>query len=95
MLGQHFPGMPGCTSGPTPIIRFYGVTMEGNSVMCHVHGFVPYFYIPAPVGFKTEDCVTFREVLNKTVLGDLRSNKDNVTQVTIDKIVFVFSSMIV
>ncbi|XP_057299818.1 DNA polymerase delta catalytic subunit-like [Hydractinia symbiolongicarpus] len=83
-VGQHFSGMPGCTTGPTPIIRFYGVTMEGNSVMCHVHGFVPYFYIPAPVGFKTEDCVTFREALNKTVLGDLRSNKDNVTQAVLN-----------
>lgn len=35
-----------------PIIRLYGVTEEGNSVFAHVHGFVPYFYIPCPPNFK-------------------------------------------
>ncbi|KAI8366805.1 DNA polymerase family B-domain-containing protein [Radiomyces spectabilis] len=35
-----------------PVIRFYGVTEHGNSVVCHVHGFLPYFYFPAPVGLQ-------------------------------------------
>ncbi|CDS07654.1 hypothetical protein LRAMOSA01603 [Lichtheimia ramosa] len=35
-----------------PVVRLYGVTKEGNSVVCHVHGFLPYFYFPAPVGLK-------------------------------------------
>ena len=74
-------GMPGCKDGPKPIMRMYGVTENGNSVLCHVHGFVPYFFVPAPKGFNPEHCATFQQSLNSTVLCDMRSNKDNVTQV--------------
>lgn len=35
-----------------PVIRLYGVTEEGHSVFTHVHGFVPYFYIPCPPNFE-------------------------------------------
>lgn len=35
-----------------PVIRLYGVTEEGHSVFTHVHGFVPYFFIPCPPGFE-------------------------------------------
>ena len=35
-----------------PVIRLYGVTQEGHSVFTHVHGFVPYFYIPCPPKFE-------------------------------------------
>lgn len=37
-----------------PIIRLYGVTEEGHSVFAHIHGFVPYFYIPVPAGFEVQ-----------------------------------------
>ncbi|XP_066916708.1 DNA polymerase delta catalytic subunit-like [Clytia hemisphaerica] len=77
--GKPLPGMPGLSTGPSPIVRFYGVTMEGNSVLCHVHGFLPYFYVLAPKNFKIEHCETFRSDLNKVVLSDMRSNKDNIT----------------
>lgn len=53
-------GMPGAKVGPTPIIRMYGITMEGNSVLAHVHGFTPYFFVPAQPGFKQEDCDKFK-----------------------------------
>ena len=33
----------GGSHGPQPIVRMYGVTEEGNSVMAHIHGFSPYF----------------------------------------------------
>ena len=75
------PGMPGCRDNPTPIMRMFGVTDQGNSVLCHVHGFVPYFFVPAPNGFKSENCGVFQSFLNRSVLGDMRSNKDNVSQV--------------
>lgn len=35
-----------------PVIRLYGVTEEGHSVFTHVHGFVPYFFIPCPPNFE-------------------------------------------
>lgn len=78
-IGTHLPGMPGASKGPTPIIRMYGITMEGNSVLAHVHGFTPYFFVPAPSSFKREMCGIFKEALNSAVISDMRSNKDNIT----------------
>ena len=78
-LGDPIPGMPGAQTGPVPILRMFGVTMEGNSVCAHVHGFLPYFYVPAPSdAFRDEHCDDFRQMLNEAVLNDMRSNKDGV-----------------
>ena len=52
--------MPGARVGPTPVLRMFGVTMEGNSVAAHIHGFTPYFYIPAKSDFKAEHCEKFK-----------------------------------
>ncbi|XP_022785647.1 DNA polymerase delta catalytic subunit-like [Stylophora pistillata] len=79
-IGKPLQGMPGSKVGPVPIVQMYGVTMEGNSVLCHIHGFVPYFYVPAPPGFQQSYCSVFQDCLDKAVLVDMRSNKDNVTQ---------------
>ena len=38
-----------------PVIRIYGVTEEGNSIQCHVHGFRPYAYFSVPTWFGEED----------------------------------------
>lgn len=81
--GTPVKGMPGLKDGPCPVIRFYGITMEGNSVLCHVHGFLPFFYTPAPKNFDVDNCELFRSELDKVVIGDMRSNKDNITTVTI------------
>ena len=32
-------------SGTVPIMRLYGVTQEGHSVIAHVHGYDPYFWV--------------------------------------------------
>lgn len=32
------------------MLRAFGVTDEGVSICCHIHGFAPYFYTPAPPG---------------------------------------------
>lgn len=48
--GTTVAGMPGQSQGKVPIIRMFGVTDGGNSVCCHIHGFAPYFYVPAPSG---------------------------------------------
>ncbi|XP_052797645.1 DNA polymerase delta catalytic subunit-like [Mya arenaria] len=79
-IGQHMPGMPGCTRGPTPVIRMFGVTMEGHSVAAHIHGFQPYFFVPAYPGFSDDLCKPFLIALNTAVKGDLRSNKEGIEQ---------------
>ncbi|EDO49294.1 predicted protein [Nematostella vectensis] len=79
-IGTPLLGMPGSKVGPVPIIRMFGVTMDGNSVLCHIHGFVPYFFVPAPPGFQEIHCSLFRDTLDKAVLNDMRSNRDGVTQ---------------
>ncbi|XP_059584205.1 DNA polymerase delta catalytic subunit isoform X1 [Alligator mississippiensis] len=79
-VGSPFPGMPGATQGPVPVLRMFGVTKAGNSVCCHIHGFAPYFYVPAPSGFQAQHLGEFQRELNGAVLRDMRSNKDGLSQ---------------
>ncbi|XP_005098812.2 DNA polymerase delta catalytic subunit [Aplysia californica] len=79
-VGTHVKGMPGATQGPVPIVRMCGITEDGNSVLAHVHGFTPYFYVPAQAGFKQEDCGKFLDALNSAARKDLRSNREGIIQ---------------
>ncbi|XP_014256451.1 DNA polymerase delta catalytic subunit isoform X2 [Cimex lectularius] len=81
--GKPVHGMPGSQVEPVPVMCIYGVTMEGNSVCCHVHGFTPYFYVYAPEGFGSENLDDFRKALNAAVLSDLRSNKENISEAVV------------
>ena len=85
-IGSPISGMPGVKCGPVPILRMYGVTMEGNSVCAHLHGFLPYFYIPLPCEqFKNEHCSDFQKSLNDAVLGDMRNQGNtSVAVVSVD-----------
>ncbi len=38
----------GSTEVVCPVVRMYGVTSQGQSVMAWVHGFTPYFYVSLP-----------------------------------------------
>ena len=79
-VAPPIPGMPGLQSGAVPVLRMYGVTMDGNSVCAHLHGFLPYFYANLPrEDFAAEHCSDFRTSLNGAVLGDMRSNRDGIT----------------
>lgn len=70
--------MPGPQSGSVPILRMYGVTAEGNSVCTHVHGFMPYLYVPVPHSvFTPENCRHFQDALQSAILSDSRSGRDN------------------
>ncbi|XP_044137559.1 DNA polymerase delta catalytic subunit [Bufo gargarizans] len=79
-IGSHIPGMLGAKQGPVPIIRMFGITADGNSVCCHIHGFAPYFYVPCQLGFSREHLSDFKKELNNAVIKDMRSNKDNISQ---------------
>ena len=59
-IGQPLKGMPGSQIGSVPILRMYGVTDGGHSVMTHIHGYAPYLYVAAPPNFIEEDCGRFR-----------------------------------
>ncbi|KAG0246374.1 DNA-directed DNA polymerase delta [Mortierella sp. GBA43] len=50
-----------------PVVRFYGITETGNSVICHVTGFLMYFYVPAPPGFKIEHIPAFQTSLEASM----------------------------
>jgi len=63
-VGNQKPGYPGPASGKVPIVRLFGVTQEGNSVLCHVRGYIPYFYIEMPRGFDPLTLDEFRDNIN-------------------------------
>eukprot|EP01104_Vermistella_antarctica_P006744 TRINITY_DN17448_c0_g1_i1.p1 TRINITY_DN17448_c0_g1~~TRINITY_DN17448_c0_g1_i1.p1 ORF type:complete len:1124 (+),score=279.27 TRINITY_DN17448_c0_g1_i1:349-3372(+) len=64
-------GVPGYrpmrNNEPVPVIRFYGVTKEGHSVMARVHGFMPYFWVPSPPGLKESQIDDFRAAFNRAL----------------------------
>ena len=75
-LGQPLEGMPGAQQGSVPIVRMYGVTDEGHSVLAHIHGFLPHFYVPAPSDtFSDEECAAFHAALDAAVRSDMRGGQ--------------------
>ncbi|KAJ1796846.1 DNA-directed DNA polymerase delta [Coemansia sp. RSA 2399] len=57
------------------LARMYGVTEEGHSVTCFVHGFFPYFYCPAPANLKEESLPAVISELNR--LADSNAGSGN------------------
>jgi len=43
--GLKKDGFMGPESSVVPVTRMFGVTRDGHSILCHVHGFHPYFYV--------------------------------------------------
>ncbi len=53
-----------------PAVRMYGITTQGNSVALNVHGFMPYFYVPAPYGFEGHHLQSLKENLEALVKSE-------------------------
>ncbi|KZS94329.1 hypothetical protein SISNIDRAFT_453212 [Sistotremastrum niveocremeum HHB9708] len=47
------------------VIRMYGVTIDGHSVLANVSDFLPYFYVPVPRGLTLEDLGPLRDHINQ------------------------------
>ena len=45
----------GSLEGPVPVVRLFGVSRDGASVMASVHGFTPYFFASVPSTFSLND----------------------------------------
>jgi DNA polymerase delta subunit 1 len=74
-------------SGSAPTLRMFGVTevrfislspvimfkvmQAGNSVLMHVKGFLPYFYVASPRGFMPDDCPSLKDYLNRMDSGGI------------------------
>ncbi|EGG13498.1 DNA polymerase delta catalytic subunit [Cavenderia fasciculata] len=71
---EPLSGMPGPKTGPVPVVRLFGITKTGNSVLCKVHGFLPYFFIACPPGFTVRDCKEFRETLDEVMFRYTTNN---------------------
>ncbi|KAF9245286.1 DNA polymerase family B-domain-containing protein [Melanogaster broomeanus] len=51
------------------MLRMFGVTEAGHSVLANITDFMPYFYIPVPRGFDNADLNAFADALNQSA-GD-------------------------
>ncbi|KAL4590455.1 hypothetical protein LXL04_003385 [Taraxacum kok-saghyz] len=74
VIGESHKGLIPNSSGPAAIIRIFGVTKEGNSVCCNVHGFEPYFYISCPPGMGPDDISRFHQILEGRMREVNRNN---------------------
>lgn len=71
----------GSVQGPVPIIRLYGVTAKGTSVLACVHGFTPYFFasIPASVELNVANLSAIRGVLDQRMHDKARGEEKKIT----------------
>lgn len=75
IIGESNSELLPSSIGPAAILRIFGVTKEGHSVCCHVHGFEPYFYISCPPGMGPDDISRFHQVLEGRMREANRNSK--------------------
>ncbi|CAJ0648676.1 12797_t:CDS:10 [Entrophospora sp. SA101] len=66
-----------------PFIRMFGVTENGNSILCNVNGFQHYFYMPAPNGFKNDEVDNFLNTLEAAVRNDCFLSRKSIIKIEI------------
>ncbi|KAK1300463.1 DNA polymerase delta catalytic subunit [Acorus calamus] len=74
VIGESHKELLPSSSGPAAILRIFGVTSEGHSVCCRVHGFEPYFYISCPQGMGPDDISRFHQTLEARMRESNRSS---------------------
>ncbi len=64
-----------------PIIRLYGSTNEGQSIVAYVHGFTPYLYVAIPNSLKLDDNARgqLRNVLDQKLRDKARGDEKRLT----------------
>lgn len=77
------PGYPDADLPQVPVVRSYGVTNEGHSVICYIRGYIPYFYIEMPVGFNPSMCSDFKTLLNRRMGGAPQPGMEFVVDVSV------------
>lgn len=55
-----------------PVVRIYGTTNEGNSVLVHSYNFEPYLWMEAPSGWIPQYAQSFQQTLNQALAGSTR-----------------------
>ena len=75
--------VPGSRRKPVPIIRLYGVTQAGNSVLANIHGFTPYFYCNTPPGMTPADLGKFRAALEHRLQSEKRNSREHVAEIVL------------
>lgn len=75
VIGESHKELLPNSSGAAAIIRIFGVTKEGHSVCCNVHGFEPYFYINCPPGMRPDDISGFHKILEGRMKESNRNSK--------------------
>ncbi|KAK3118063.1 hypothetical protein QOZ80_9BG0693720 [Eleusine coracana subsp. coracana] len=74
IIGESHKELLPNSSGPAAILRIFGVTKEGHSICCQVHGFEPYFYISCPPGMGPDDISRFHQTLEGRMKESNRSS---------------------
>ena len=77
MSSEHLTPAQEASNLPFPAMTLYGITREQQSVLCHVHGFLPYLYVPAPwPTFSPTDVLHFKAVLDNLLKTEERNTKN-------------------
>ncbi|TPX11063.1 uncharacterized protein E0L32_007924 [Thyridium curvatum] len=61
---QQIEAEEGTLDGGATVVRLFGVTKEGHSVMLHVTDFRHYLYVAAPAAFLPQHCAGYKDYLN-------------------------------